>query len=101
MEQIGFPAGRQQVIVAGRDLVDQIQRLRAVPVPVFARGHLVQVQPRAVFSHEFLEQRVQIVDLAHPGTASHSGLTGKHVALRRAHQVAALGHGRQIVVDQL
>src|SRR5690606_25790398 len=60
-EQIVLLAPRQQIFVAGLDVVDKLigDRLRAVPD--LSRGNFVNLELRSVRSDELFEQRVRVL----------------------------------------
>jgi hypothetical protein len=59
----GVLRARHEVVVAGGQRVHEAQLGRAAGQPVFAGGHLLHVQRRAVRLHEVLEERVRLLEL--------------------------------------
>jgi hypothetical protein len=63
VEQVGSLPCCEQVVVAGRQLVDQLEFERAGSVPVLAGGDDLQIDLWTVVCDESLEQIVRLVNL--------------------------------------
>ena len=58
--ELGFAAAFHQEVIAGAQLVHQLEVQRLAPEPVLASGHLVDFQLRPILGHKPLEQHVGV-----------------------------------------
>ena len=94
LNQLGAIRALQQIVIAGLQLVDQLEILGARAEPVLAGGDLVEIELRPVFGDERLEQAVRVLELLAELCARSLGVLAEQC--QRAFELAG---GVQFVVD--